>query len=188
MLFLVATYGFRTCEVVSLTLDDIDWRAGTVRVPQRKTAQELILPLTDAAGDVLVQYLQGKQAKSSLSSVVPSSSRTFGYPEAHRCYGSLSVAGPIERTGYSLSRATLSAPLLCHPFASPRSIGQSYRRSAGASRCGKHIRLFAAGYRRACEPWRSLCRKNTEVRLRSSLARLTGCSPEKKRERSGNRN
>ena len=58
MLFLVATYGFRTCEVVSLTLDDIDWRAGTVRVPQRKTAQELILPLTDAAGDVLVRYLK----------------------------------------------------------------------------------------------------------------------------------
>ncbi|NTV56569.1 MAG: tyrosine-type recombinase/integrase [Deltaproteobacteria bacterium] len=54
MLFLVATYGFRACEVVSLTLDDIDWRAGSVRVPQRKTAQKLILPLTDAAGDVLV--------------------------------------------------------------------------------------------------------------------------------------
>jgi integrase/recombinase XerD len=58
MLFLVATYGFRTCEVVALTLDDIDWHAGTVRVPQRKTAQQLILPLTDAAGDLLVQYLK----------------------------------------------------------------------------------------------------------------------------------
>lgn len=58
MLFLVATYGLRTCEVVSLTLDDIDWRAETVRVPQRKTAQQLILPLTDAAGDLLVQYLK----------------------------------------------------------------------------------------------------------------------------------
>jgi integrase/recombinase XerD len=55
MLFLAATYGFRTCEVVSLTLDDIDWRAGTIRTRQRKTAQELVLPLTDVAGDVLVQ-------------------------------------------------------------------------------------------------------------------------------------
>jgi integrase len=63
MLFLVATYGFRTCEVVSLTLDDIDWRAGTIRTPQRKTAQELILPLTDAAGDVLVQYLKESRPK-----------------------------------------------------------------------------------------------------------------------------
>lgn len=64
MLFLIATYGFRSCEVVSLTLDDVDWRAGTIRIPQRKTAQELILPLTDAAGDVLIQYL--KESRPSL--------------------------------------------------------------------------------------------------------------------------
>jgi len=63
MLFLVATYGFRSCEVVSLTLDDIDWRAGTIRVPQRKTVQELIVPLTDAAGDVLVRYLRESRPK-----------------------------------------------------------------------------------------------------------------------------
>jgi len=63
MLFLIATYGFRTCEVVSLTLDDIDWRAATIRIAQRKTAQELILPLTEAAGDVLVQYLRESRPK-----------------------------------------------------------------------------------------------------------------------------
>lgn len=63
MFFLIATYGFRTCDVVSLTLDDIDWRAGTIRTPQRKTDQELILPLTDAAGDVLVQYLKHSRPK-----------------------------------------------------------------------------------------------------------------------------
>ena len=65
MLFLVATYGLRTCEVVSLTLDDINWRAGTIRIPQRKTAQELVLPLTDAAGDVLVRYL--KESRPNLA-------------------------------------------------------------------------------------------------------------------------
>lgn len=63
MLFLIAAYGFRSCEVISLTLDDIDWRAGTIRIPQRKTAQELILPLTDVAGDVLVQYLKESRPK-----------------------------------------------------------------------------------------------------------------------------
>ena len=65
MLFLVATYGLRTCEVVSLTLDDINWRTGTIRIPQHKTAQELILPLTDAAGDVLVRYL--KESRPNLA-------------------------------------------------------------------------------------------------------------------------
>jgi integrase/recombinase XerD len=58
MLHLVAGYGLRGCEVVSLTLDDIDWRVRILRIPQRKTGNQLTLPLTDAAGDVLVQYLQ----------------------------------------------------------------------------------------------------------------------------------
>jgi site-specific recombinase XerD len=58
MLFLIATYGLRTCEVVSLTLDDIDWRTGVIRIHQRKNDNPLILPLTDAAGDVLIEYLK----------------------------------------------------------------------------------------------------------------------------------
>jgi integrase/recombinase XerD len=58
MLFLVATYGLRACEVVALTLDAIDWRARRLHVPQRKTGRPLILPLTDAAGTVLLQYLR----------------------------------------------------------------------------------------------------------------------------------
>jgi site-specific recombinase XerD len=58
MLFLIATYGLRTSEVVSLTLDDIDWRTGVIRIHQRKNDNQLILPLTDAAGDVLIEYLK----------------------------------------------------------------------------------------------------------------------------------
>lgn len=64
MLFLIAMYGIRACEVVSLTLDDIDWRCGIIRVPQRKTGNQLVLPLTDAAGDVLIEYL--KKSRSNL--------------------------------------------------------------------------------------------------------------------------
>jgi integrase/recombinase XerD len=57
MLFLIATYGFRACDIRALRLEDICWRQGEIRVVQRKTAQPLVLPLTDAAGEVLVQYL-----------------------------------------------------------------------------------------------------------------------------------
>ena len=49
--------------MASLTLEDIDWRAGTIRIAQRKTTQELVLPLTDAAGDVLVRYLKESRPK-----------------------------------------------------------------------------------------------------------------------------
>ena len=58
MLFLIAAYGLRPCEVVALTLDDIDWRSGSIRIPQRKTGNQLILPITDSVGDVLVDYLK----------------------------------------------------------------------------------------------------------------------------------
>jgi integrase/recombinase XerD len=58
MLFLVATYGLRACEVVALTLDAIDWRGRRLHVPQRKAGSPLVLPLTDAAGTVLFQYLR----------------------------------------------------------------------------------------------------------------------------------
>jgi site-specific recombinase XerD len=58
MLFLIATYGLRTSEIVALTLDAIDWREHRLHVPQRKTRTALVLPLTDAVGTVLLRYLQ----------------------------------------------------------------------------------------------------------------------------------
>jgi integrase len=58
ILFLMAAYGLRSGEVVALTLDDINWRAGILRISQRKTHQDLILPLTDEAGNVLQRYLK----------------------------------------------------------------------------------------------------------------------------------
>lgn len=58
ILYLAIRYGLRSGELVSLRLDDIDWRAGTLRVPQFKTKQTLVLPLTDEAGDILCRYLR----------------------------------------------------------------------------------------------------------------------------------
>ena len=58
LLFLIATYGLRTSEIVSLTLDDIHWREGWIQVPQSKTRSVLALPLTDEAGTVLLRYLR----------------------------------------------------------------------------------------------------------------------------------
>jgi site-specific recombinase XerD len=55
---LIATYGLRAGEIVALTLDDVEWRAGRIRVAQRKTATPLLLPLTDAVGKALLDYLR----------------------------------------------------------------------------------------------------------------------------------
>jgi integrase/recombinase XerD len=58
MLFLIATYGLRGSDILALTFDDIHWREGQIRLAQRKTGQPLVLPITDAVGDVVIQYLR----------------------------------------------------------------------------------------------------------------------------------
>ncbi len=62
MLLLMATYGLRACEVVTLTLDDVEWRAARLRIPQRKTRSSLWLPLTDEVGTALLDYLRHGRA------------------------------------------------------------------------------------------------------------------------------
>ena len=43
---------------VTLTIDDVEWRAGRLRIPQRKTRGSLWLPLTDEVGTALLDYLR----------------------------------------------------------------------------------------------------------------------------------
>ncbi len=56
---LIATYGLRAGEIVALTLDDVQWRAGQIRIVQHKTAAPLLLPLMDSVGSALLDYLRG---------------------------------------------------------------------------------------------------------------------------------
>lgn len=58
MLLLITTYGLRSCEIASLTLDDIIWRDECFRVVQRKTGGEIFLPLTNAVAEALIDYLK----------------------------------------------------------------------------------------------------------------------------------
>ena len=58
MLLLIATYGLRSCEVVSLTFDHIDWRGGQIQVPPSKGGNLLVLPLTDSVANALIAYLK----------------------------------------------------------------------------------------------------------------------------------
>jgi|HubBroStandDraft_1064217.scaffolds.fasta_scaffold30111_3 integrase/recombinase XerD len=58
MFVLIATYGLRTSEVASLRLDDIEWRAGQLRVMRSKTKTPAILPLSHEVGAALLDYLR----------------------------------------------------------------------------------------------------------------------------------
>jgi len=58
ILYLMATYGLRASEITSLTLDDIKWKSGLIQIPRQKIGSPLILSLTRATGEVLIQYLK----------------------------------------------------------------------------------------------------------------------------------
>lgn len=57
ILHLMAHYGLRPSEIVTLTLDSIDWEAKTLCVNQCKSLSLLILPLSDQTLRILKRYL-----------------------------------------------------------------------------------------------------------------------------------
>ncbi len=58
MFLLIATYGLRASEVVGLSVDDVLWRQGILRIHQRKTSSPLELPLTNEVMAAMVQHLK----------------------------------------------------------------------------------------------------------------------------------
>jgi site-specific recombinase XerD len=57
ILMLLARLGLRAAEIVALTLDDIDWDAGSIAVVG-KGNQPAVLPLPSDVGEALAEYLQ----------------------------------------------------------------------------------------------------------------------------------
>ena len=62
ILLLLARLGLRAGDILDLTLDDIDWVAGTLRV-QGKGRREIRLPLPQDAGDALLAYLENARPR-----------------------------------------------------------------------------------------------------------------------------
>lgn len=50
--------GLRTREVSNLTLDDIDWAAGTLRIAKCKARRVDLMPLPEATGRAIAEYLR----------------------------------------------------------------------------------------------------------------------------------
>jgi integrase/recombinase XerC len=61
--------GLRSSEVAKLGLDDIDWRAGTVTLRRTKSRREDILPLPEATGRAIADYLRFERPQSATRSV-----------------------------------------------------------------------------------------------------------------------
>ena len=58
MITCMAELGLRACEVAALSIDDFDWRAGTITVPATKTRREDVLPLPASVARAVLAYLR----------------------------------------------------------------------------------------------------------------------------------
>ena len=65
MIMLMSTLGLRASEVALLQLDDVDWRESTLRIAIPKSRRRKTLPLPNATGRAIADYLRrGRPATS----------------------------------------------------------------------------------------------------------------------------
>lgn len=57
IMLLGTVLGLRACDIVALKLTDMDWLRGEIRIVQSKTANPVILPLTQDVGEALKDYI-----------------------------------------------------------------------------------------------------------------------------------
>jgi len=156
ILLLLARLGLRAGEVVSLSLDDIDWRAGVITVSGKGLGRDR-LPLTDEVGEALASYLQrGRPASSSRRVFLRSRAPYRGF--AGPSTVSTIVRHALERAGLQppswgahLLRHTLATELLCQR-ASMTEIGELLRhRSIKATEI--YAKVDITGLRDLALPW-----------------------------------
>jgi integrase len=56
--------GLRSGEVARLSLDDIDWDAGTITLRRTKGRREDVMPLPEATGQAIAAYLRSERPKT----------------------------------------------------------------------------------------------------------------------------
>ena len=100
----LSTLGLRPREVADLRLDDIDWRAGTVRLRTRKTGRGGVLPLPREAGRAIVAYVRGERPKTD-------ERRVFVQHRASRRGDPISSGAGSAVAVRALRRAKVEAPL-----------------------------------------------------------------------------
>lgn len=132
VLMMLGGLGLRAKEVATLTLDDIDWRAGQFRV-QGKGRQRATMPLPPDVGAALVAYLRdGRPASDSRRVFLRARPPRIGFPTASGIIGiarsALDRAGVtgVNHRGAHVFRHSLATELL-RSGASLTEIGQVLR-------------------------------------------------------------
>lgn len=64
LMILLMAYGIRGVSSAQLLLEDLDWQQSRIRIRAQKGGKEVTLPLMQAVGEALIQYLQHRPGQS----------------------------------------------------------------------------------------------------------------------------
>lgn len=105
--------GLRRGEVARLSLDDIDWGAGTVTLRRTKGRRDDVMPLPLATGHAIASYLRNERPKTIHRMVFASHQAPYDRPLC------ATVVGTTIRNAYARAGLTHTRPhLLRHTMAS----------------------------------------------------------------------
>jgi len=94
----LSTLGLRPGEVARLRLDDIDWRAGTIRIRARKNRRDSVLPLPREVGEAIVDYLRDHRPETPRRRVFVQHGPRRGEPIRARTVSAV-VVSALRRAG-----------------------------------------------------------------------------------------
>lgn len=114
ILLLIAGLGLRPGTIRALTLDEIHWRAGELRIPRTKNRRGINQPLTGEIGEALSEYVLKERPETKLRTVF------LRHTAPHTPFTSSSaitamIYGRLDRAG--VARAKGAANLLRHSLA-----------------------------------------------------------------------
>jgi len=111
ILLILITYGVRAFQVVSVTLDDLDWRAMKLEFQAAKGGRSVVVPLTPPVGEAIVEYLRKGRAPTEcrrlfLTLRVPVRPLAAGsvYNVVYRAFHTAGVSSP-HRGAHALRHA-----------------------------------------------------------------------------------
>ena len=133
---LLYTYGVRGGQVRALRLEDIDWAKNQIFFQASKQGKDILLPLTTAVGESLLDYLQNSRPSYSYPHVFLTC-RALYHPLAHSTALSAIVERHIRTAGLELP--SKGAHLFRHGFAT-RMLHQGHSLKAVADVLGhRHL-------------------------------------------------
>lgn len=96
----LADLGMRSQEVTRLSLDDIDWAAGIIRIPSSKARRCDVMPLPVATGEAIADYLVNERPKTDRRQVFVRHNAPIGEPIGRRAV-QRSVQNVYRRLGWA---------------------------------------------------------------------------------------